>query len=116
MKRFPIGSLGIQQGSTVLFSDFSHGGEMWTGEGPRESRTAMQFDAKFREPPVVHVSITMWDMDHQTNARADLVAETVTTEGFDLVFRTWSDSRIARIRADWMAMGPVRDDDDWDVD
>jgi hypothetical protein len=32
------------------------------------------------------------------------------------VFRTWGDSRVARICADWMALGSVRGEDDWDVD
>jgi hypothetical protein len=39
----------------------------------------------------------------------------VTTEGFEIVFRTWGDTRIARIRADWMAIGAVRDEDEWDL-
>ena len=30
--------LGIQQGDTVLFSDFEHDGVMWTGDGPRQTR------------------------------------------------------------------------------
>jgi hypothetical protein len=32
-----------------------------------------------------------------------------------LVFRTWADTRVARIRADWTAIGAVRDEEDWDV-
>ena len=47
--------------------------------------------------------------------RADLTVEHVTVSGFDLVFRTWGDTRIARLRVDWMAIGAMRDDDDWDV-
>ena len=31
-------SIGILQGSRVLFSDFADGGQMWTGQGERESR------------------------------------------------------------------------------
>ena len=50
-----------------------------------------------------------------TNLRADLTAEHVSEKGFHLVFRTWGDTRIARIRADWTAIGPVRDEDDWDI-
>ena len=40
----------------------------------------------------------------------------ITEADFQLVFRTWGDTRVARIRADWTAIGPVRDADDWDVD
>ena len=39
----------------------------------------------------------------------------MTPDGFALVFRTWGDTRVARVRATWMAIGPVRDDDTWDV-
>ncbi len=116
MKRFHTGSLGIAQGSRVMFSDFAHGGVMWTGEGDRESRHIVQFKEPFRVAPMVHVGITMWDIDHKTTARGDLTAEHVTEAGFHLVFRTWGDTRIARIRADWLAIGPVADEDVWDID
>jgi hypothetical protein len=54
-------------------------------------------------------------MDGNTNQRADLRAEKITARGFDLVFRTWGDSRVARIRADWMAMGELTAEDDWEL-
>ena len=114
MKRLR-GTIGIEQGSTILFSDFADDGEMWTGSGPREVRHVQQFKESFGDPPVVTVAVSMWDIAHQTNSRADITAEKVTASGFELVFRTWADTRIARIRADWMAIGPARDEDDWDV-
>ncbi|MGP3695863.1 H-type lectin domain-containing protein [Rhodobacter sp. NSM] len=115
MKRMSVRSLGIEQGSQVLFSDFSDGGPMWTGQGPREARKPVVFAEAFTAPPSVMVSISMWDLDRRSNTRADISAENVAATGFDLVFRTWGDSRVARIRADWTALGPVRDDDLWDV-
>ena len=107
--------LGIEQGSIQLFSDFRDGGPMWTGEGPREVRRRIDFDGGFREAPVVHVSLTMWDMDQGANARADLSAEEIEATGFTVVFRTWGDTRIARVRADWLALGAVWADGDWQV-
>ncbi len=89
---------------------------MWSGEGPREAVTKVAFTEAFFEPPMVHVSISMWDIGGDTNQRADLRAEEITCEGFNLVFRTWGDSRVARIRADWMAIGQVSDEDLWEVD
>jgi hypothetical protein len=115
LKRIRTGKVGIDQGSRVLFSDFADGGAMWTGSGPRESRHAVRFRERFREAPSVMVSISMWDTDQKTNARADIAAESVTAAGFQLVFRTWGDTRVARIRADWMAIGALPDDEDWDV-
>ncbi|MDH2325737.1 H-type lectin domain-containing protein [Cereibacter sp. SYSU M97828] len=116
MKHITTATLGICQGSKVMFADFAHGGAMWTGNGPRESRHAIRFDSPFSEAPTVMVGIAMWDMDQTTAVRADIVAEKVTRKGFDLVFRTWADTRVARIRADWTALGPVRTEDDWEVD
>lgn len=116
MRKIDGSTLGIAQGSLVLFSDFKDGGVMWTGEGPRELRRAVRFDEGFRAAPAVQIGLSMWDMDQQTNARADIAAEDVTPQGFTIVFRTWADTRIARVRADWLALGEARGDDDWDVD
>lgn len=116
MRRFNSSRIGLDQGTQVLFSDFQSGGPMWTADGPRESRHSVAFADPFSEPPSVMVGISMWDMDRETNVRADIAAENVSTSGFDLVFRTWGDTRVARIRADWMAIGPLTDADDWVLD
>lgn len=116
MRRIGANSLGIAKGSRMMFSDYVNGGVMWTGQGDRESRHVVMFDEPFLTAPVVTVGISLWDTDHSTNLRADLVAEQVTETGFHLVFRTWGDTRVARIRADWMALGPVRDDEVWEVE
>jgi hypothetical protein len=115
MKRISASRIGIQQGSRVLFSDFADGGPMWTGNGPRESRFVVGFKEPFTDPPVVHIGLSLWDFDQKTNVRAELSAEKVTEKGFHIVFKTWSDTRVARVRADWLAIGAVRDEDDWDV-
>lgn len=88
---------------------------MWTGQGPRESRYVVQFPDAYVETPVVMVGMAMWDMDQKTNSRVDLSAEQITAQGFHLVFKTWGDTQVARVRADWTAMGCARDDDDWDL-
>ena len=98
-----------------MFSDFANGGIMWTGQGPRECRHDVAFDEAFSAVPVMTVTVSMWDMDQKTKLRADIAADLVTPQGFNLVFKTWGDSRIARVRVDWMAIGPIRDADDWDI-
>jgi hypothetical protein len=107
---------GILQGDTVVFSDFEDGGEMWTGTGLRERRCKVDFSEGFARPPAVQVSPSLWDMDTKAAIRAELVAENITRNGFEIVFRTWSDSRAARLRAAWMAIGELPYADDWDVD
>lgn len=115
MRRLNKFVVGVDQGSTVMFSDFQHGGAMWTGVGPRELRQVVNFSEPFAAPPAVHASLSMWDMDRNSNQRADISTDMVTAEGFVLVFRTWGDTRVARVRADWMAIGELDSEDDWDV-
>ena len=42
-------------------------------------------------------------------------AENVTQTGFDLVFRTWSVTRVDRVSARWLAIGGVADPEQWDI-
>ena len=115
MKRLTNPRTGIQQGETELFADFRDGGEMWTGTGARERRKAVVFDEPFASEPVVQVSISLWDMDTNAAIRAEIFADNVTEKWFEIVFRTWADSRVARLRASWMAIGELPFEDDWDV-
>lgn len=115
MKHFNASSLGIQQGSRMLFSDFVNDGPMWAGQGDRQSRSTIAFPEPFAGVPVVHAAIGLWDMDHKHNIRADLVVTGITAAGFDVVFSTWGDTRIARVRVDWMAIGAVETEDNWQL-
>ena len=78
-------------------------------------RLPVTFSENYIDPPVVNLSMTMWDSDHQTNQRVDIQPEEITETGFTIVFRTWGDTRIARVRASWLAIGEIRDEDDWDL-
>lgn len=115
MKRIARGMLGVLQGTATLFSDFESEGEMWTGSGPRERRTPVRFSEPFLQPPAVHVSLSMIDSERRHNQRLDLSAAKITAVGFEIVFKTWDDSKVARARASWLALGEVASDDDWDV-
>jgi len=115
MKKLHSHLLGIENGSIMLFSDYQHDGVMWSGEGAREFRKVVVFDEPFLNTPVVQVGLSMWDFDKGANQRADIAAEMVNIEGFALVFRTWGDTRVARVRADWTAFGEVKDEDDWSL-
>ncbi len=108
-------TVGIDQGEHVLFSDYEDGGMMWTGSGARERRHRLQFSEPFRSVPAVHIALSLWDMDSATNARADIAAEKITEKGFEVVFRTWADTRVARVRVRWMAIGAAFDEDDWQL-
>ncbi len=88
---------------------------MWTAEGPRENRRPVRFSEAFRKPPAVHVSLSLWDVDNSSNTRAEVTADQITENGFDLVFRTWGNTRVARVRMNWMAIGELRHADEWDL-
>ena len=107
---------GVAQGDVEVFSEFDSGGSMWTGSGARERRLSVRFDHPFRAIPAVQVNASLLDMHQDTAHRFELVAENISESGFDVVFRTWSDSRVARVRAAWMAIGDLPFEDDWDVE
>lgn len=44
------------------------------------------------------------------------LAKQVMAAGFGIVFRTRGDTRVARIRAQWTAVGAVSDEDAWEVE
>lgn len=113
MQRFNHTAIGVCQGKLQLFSAFEDNGPMWAGKGPRVERRQVRFPQSFLTPPVVHVSVSMWDIEGSSNQRADIASDHVTRDGFEVVFRTWDDTRVARIRADWMAIGAVQHEDDF---
>lgn len=115
MQKFGFSAVGVLQGSVQMFSAFEDNGIMWTGHGPRNETRRVDFTEPFLSAPVIHVSMSMWDVESSANQRADITARDITAEGFNIVFRTWGDTRVARIRADWLAIGPVRHDDDFDL-
>ena len=115
MKRINGDNIGITQGSRMLFSDYIDDGPMWAGQGDRETRSTIKFPEAFASAPMVHVSIGLWDMDHKHNIRADISAEKITAKGFGVVFRTWGDTRIARMRVDWIAIGALPSDEHWQL-
>ncbi|AXI41156.1 H-type lectin domain-containing protein [Sulfitobacter sp. SK011] len=115
MKKLRNHTIGVDSGDVVLFSDYEDGGEMWTGRGQRERRRHISFGEQYKSEPSVQMSLSLWDVDAVTVMRADISAEAITNTGFDMVFRTWGDTRVARVRIAWTAIGELPDEDDWDV-
>lgn len=115
MRRLEIGRVGIDHGDVVLFSDFEDDGQMWRGDGPRQSRAPVKFAQSYATPPHLQVSISMWDIANTTNIRADVQAENITKEGFDIVFRTWADTQVARVRVAWTSIGELPHDEGWEL-
>ncbi|WP_158966375.1 H-type lectin domain-containing protein [Chachezhania sediminis] len=115
MQRFSNHLMGVDQGDVTMFADFEDGGPMWRGTGPRERRLRVVFSDRYRHPPTVHVSISLWDVDFKTSVRAEVTAENVTESDFEIVFRTWLDTRVARARVAWLSIGEMPHEDDFEL-
>ena len=115
MKRLNHYAVGILQGSEMLFSDFEVGGQMWTGSGERVHRHPVRFEQSFQSVPAVHIGLTMWDIERGENQRVDIRAEDVTADAMVYFGLTWGNTHIARVRADWLAIGPVAYDEDFEL-
>lgn len=116
MLRFGHTAVGVQQGSAMLVNDFEDDGPMWTGTGARAQRQAVRFDTPFETAPVVHVGLSMWDIAGDSNQRIDVSAVEIDAAGFVIELKSWGDTRIARARADWLAIGPVPHLDEFEPD
>lgn len=76
-----------------------------TGSGERTYTTPVKFDSPFRVPPKVSLSLSGQDVGEAKNSRVQLIAKNITVNGFDLVYKTWSDSVIFSAWATWIAIG-----------
>lgn len=115
MRKLDSHRLGIDQGETVLFSDFENGGPMWSGTGQRDVTVPVVFSESFDVPPSVTLSLALCDMSNEAYMRMDLRAKDVSNSGFKIAFATWGDTKFARVRVAWQAIGAVSSEDAWDI-
>ncbi len=113
MIRLDHALIGIDHGDVMLLSDCENNGAMWAGTGDRKRSMPIVFSAVYRTPPAVSVGFSLLDIDQGTNMRFDLKPENITTTGFDITLRTWQDTKIARARVAWQAIGELHHEDDW---
>jgi hypothetical protein len=84
----------------------------WTllepGAAGSELRTftgQVAFERVFNAPPVVHVGITGFDIDHRDNARLNVGIVAIDERGFQLELRTWWNTRLWSVELNWIALG-----------
>jgi len=78
----------------------------WTlneGSGARTFTVPITFAQPFGTSPKVVVSLAHTDINPDTNNRIEVMAQNVTPNGFDLVFRTWHTTRVVGATASWIA-------------
>lgn len=101
----PVEGLQITVGEGEVFNHVDSNDYMWADEGDRMVRQSILFDRAFSNLPMVSVGVTGIDASRAQNQRFHLRAENITNFGFDLVFVTWGDTKIARACASWTATG-----------
>jgi hypothetical protein len=72
-----------------------------------EVKVEVKFKPPFRNPPQVEVALSKVDLGDARESvyRAEVRAERCTAEGFDLYFKTWSQSLLFGATAIWVAVG-----------
>jgi len=101
----PVDGLQVTAGEGELFNHVDSNDYMWAGDGDRVVRQTVLFKKRFSSEPLVSVGMTGIDASQDQNQRYHLLAENITPQGFDLVFITWGDTKIARACASWTAIG-----------
>lgn len=101
----PLVGVQIVTAAGELFNHVDENGPMWSGDGDREVRFKLRFTASFQRIPHITLGISGMDSSCGQNLRFSLAAETVTSESFVIVFKTWGDTKIARASVSWSAIG-----------
>lgn len=74
-------------------------------EQPRRFISKVNFDSPFSYTPLVHISVTGFDMDNRDSARLSVHAEAITPTGFVIALQTWQYSRVYKVEISWLALG-----------
>ena len=79
--------------------------QLLEGQGERPFTKRVDFRDTFTKPPIVVVALSGLDVDEKHNLRIIVDAEKVDKNGFDVVFRTWSNTKVYGVRVRWTAFG-----------
>jgi len=63
------------------------------------------FAAPFDAPPIVHLSLTGFDLDQRDSNRLNLRATQITTTSFVAEISTWRETRVYSVAFSWLALG-----------
>ena len=77
-----------------------------TSSGDRKIRKEISYK-KFSKSPTVVLGVVGLDVDKRFNTRYKIWVENVTDNGCDVIFRTWADTDIYLLEAQWIAYGPM---------
>lgn len=100
----------IVSGFVELFRHVDPDDFMWTGSGAREIKTHITYDRYWSATPFVIVNLVALDASKSHNLRYEVFVDSATVLGFEIVFRTWSDTMIASASVQWTAIGLSAED------
>ncbi len=72
---------------------------------PRSFTAHVNFDTPFGNVPIVHVGISGFDIDNRDTSRLSAHASAISPTGFDLVIKTWLNTRVYKVEISWLALG-----------
>lgn len=75
------------------------------GSGERVFTRAVTFESKFANPPKVVIGLSGLDVNATKNNRVVVTAKNITDSGFQVEYKTWSDTILYGVWADWLAYG-----------
>lgn len=78
------------------------------GQGKRSDIIAINFPNALNFMPMIHVSLVGLDSANSANLRINLDVQNVTSNGFEVVAKTWADTLIYAIHFNWLAINPTR--------
>ena len=105
MGSFIANVVSIQTGEKSNGAWMNSDWRLHIGIGERTYTTAVRFKSPFQEPPKVALALSGQDVDGEKNNRIQLIARDITVDGFNLVYRTWSDTAVYNVWATWTAIG-----------
>lgn len=68
------------------------------------SGARVDFEEPFASTPEVLVSLTQIDQETRGNAILRIVVTAIDSDGFNYDLHTWCNTRVARVRAEWIAV------------
>lgn len=90
-----------------VFGDTGTAGwNLHTGNGDRFFDRAIVFQTPLIGTPIIQANLAAIDSDATPNLRVELLVTNVTSTGFTLRIHAWADTRLFRVRANWLAVSP----------
>lgn len=95
----------LQSGTTVDNGWADTAWKLKEGSGERVFTRAVTFESKFANPPKVVIGLNGLDVGSTKNNRVVVTAKNITDSGFQVEYKTWSDTILYAVWANWLAYG-----------